>query len=78
MNIVRTLILAAVVALTPGARAQSPTPALQLKVYNADANSFHVNSVLVTGRQDAVLIDAQFTRADAHRLVGEHRRQPGD
>jgi glyoxylase-like metal-dependent hydrolase (beta-lactamase superfamily II) len=44
---------------------------LNLKVYNADGNSFHVNSVLVTGKQDAMLIDAQFTRADAHRLVAD-------
>lgn len=46
-------------------------PALTLKVYNADGNSFHVNSVLVTGQRDAMLIDAQFTRADAHRLVAD-------
>lgn len=55
---------------TPAALADAPTtPPLELKVINADANSFHVNSVLVTGQRDALLIDAQFTRADAHRLV---------
>lgn len=48
----------------------SNTP-LDLKVYNADATSFHVNSVLVTGKQDAILIDAQFNRSDAHRLVAD-------
>jgi glyoxylase-like metal-dependent hydrolase (beta-lactamase superfamily II) len=42
-----------------------------VKVYNADANSFHVNSVLLTGKQEAMLIDAQFTRSDAHRLVAD-------
>lgn len=44
---------------------------LSIKVNNADGNSFHVNSVLLTGKQDAMLIDAQFTRADAHRLVAD-------
>jgi glyoxylase-like metal-dependent hydrolase (beta-lactamase superfamily II) len=29
-----------------------------------------VNSAIVTGEKDAVVIDAQLTRADAHRLVG--------
>lgn len=54
-----------------GSAVAQDAPALNLKVYNADGNSFHVNSVLVSGKQDAMLIDAQFTRADAHRLVAE-------
>lgn len=45
--------------------------ALKVQVYNADKHSFHVNSVLVTGETDAILIDAQFTRADAHKLVAD-------
>lgn len=44
---------------------------LEVKVYNADGKSFHVNSVLLSGKNDALLIDAQFTRADAHRLVAD-------
>jgi glyoxylase-like metal-dependent hydrolase (beta-lactamase superfamily II) len=44
---------------------------LQYKVYRADANSFHVASVLVSGANDAVLIDAQFTLADAHRVAAD-------
>ncbi|MFC3284483.1 MBL fold metallo-hydrolase [Litchfieldella rifensis] len=42
---------------------------LTLQVYNADAGSFHVNSVLVTGEHDAVLLDTGFTRADALRIA---------
>jgi glyoxylase-like metal-dependent hydrolase (beta-lactamase superfamily II) len=42
---------------------------LNIQVYNASENSFHVNSVLVTGEKEAILFDAQFTLADAHRLV---------
>ena len=57
-------------AAFPALAADSDAP-LQLKVYNADGNSFHVNSVLVTGKSDAILLDAQFSRADAHKLVAE-------
>lgn len=42
---------------------------LEIKVYNADAGSFHVNSVLVTGPTEAVVFEAGFTRADAYRIA---------
>ncbi|MEO7426134.1 MAG: MBL fold metallo-hydrolase [Fibrobacteria bacterium] len=42
---------------------------LKYEVYRADANSFHVGSVLISGEKDAILIDAQFTLADAHRVA---------
>lgn len=43
---------------------------LKLAVYNpGPAGIFAVSSVLVTGREDAVLIDAQFSTADAAKLV---------
>jgi glyoxylase-like metal-dependent hydrolase (beta-lactamase superfamily II) len=51
-----------------GAAAQTPAP-LTVKVYNADGNSFHVNSVLVSGKTEAVVIDSGFTRADALRIA---------
>jgi len=50
--------------------AQAADP-LQLKVYNAGPNSFHVNSVLVTGPTEALLIDTGFTRADALRIAAD-------
>jgi glyoxylase-like metal-dependent hydrolase (beta-lactamase superfamily II) len=49
--------------------AQPSPAALSLQVYNADAGSFHVNAVLVSGKTDAVLIDTGFTQADAHRIA---------
>src|SRR4051812_10733833 len=52
-----------------GAAAEDSPAALSLQVYNADAGSFHVNAVLVSGQKDAVLIDTGFTRADAHRIA---------
>ena len=51
------------------AAAQAAPPALELKVYNADAASFNVNAVLVSGTTDAVLVDTGFTRADAYRIA---------
>jgi len=44
---------------------------LKLQVYNASENSFGVASVLVSGKTDAVLIDAQFTLADAEMVARE-------
>jgi glyoxylase-like metal-dependent hydrolase (beta-lactamase superfamily II) len=49
--------------------AAAQTAPLTLQVYNADANSFHVNAVLVAGKTDAVLLDTGFTRADALRIA---------
>ncbi len=42
---------------------------LKLEVYNASENSFGVASVTVYGKTDAVLIDAQFTLADAEKVA---------
>ena len=66
----RTTLLASTLALSFNvAQAQDSAKApLQLKVYNADAASFHVNSVLISGEKEAVLIDSGFTRADALRI----------
>ena len=51
-----------------GAMAQTPAP-LSVKVYNADANSFHVNAVVVSGKTESIVIDSGFTRADALRVA---------
>ena len=68
---IRTTVIAASLAiaftsLSGAANAQQP---LTVKVYNADANSFNVNSTLVYGQKDAIVIDAGFTRADALRIA---------
>lgn len=44
---------------------------LKIQVYNASENSFGVASVIVSGKTDAVLIDAQFTLPDAERVAQE-------
>ena len=42
---------------------------LILDVFNASENSFGVASVIISGKTDAVLIDAQFTLADAETVA---------
>jgi glyoxylase-like metal-dependent hydrolase (beta-lactamase superfamily II) len=48
---------------------QIVTEKLTLDVFNASENSFGVASVIVSGKTDAVLIDAQFTLADAEAVA---------
>jgi len=47
------------------------TGSFKLQVYNASENSFGVASVIISGKTDAVLIDAQFTLADADKVAQE-------
>ncbi len=54
-------------ALSTSARAESK---LSVQVFTASPQGFLVNSAIVSGEKDAVLIDGQLTLADAHRLVG--------
>lgn len=64
---IRTTLIAATLAVSfAGAQAAQP---LQVKVYNADASSFNVNSTLVYGEKEAMVIDAGFTRADGLRIA---------
>lgn len=64
---IRTTLLAASLTIAfSGAQAAQP---LTVKVYNADGNSFNVNSTLVVGEKEAMVIDAGFTRADALRIA---------
>lgn len=51
------------------------TEKLTLDVFNASENSFGVASVIVSGKTDAILIDAQFTLADAE-IVAKKIKDP--
>ena len=62
----KNLLVAA--ALLVGATAAAETK-LTTTVYTASPTGFFVNSTIVAGENDAVLVDAQFSLADAHRLV---------
>src|ERR1700761_5741663 len=47
------------------------TEKLNVQIYNAAENSFGVASVILSGKEDAVLIDGQFTLADAEKVAQE-------
>ncbi|MBJ2158277.1 MBL fold metallo-hydrolase [Variovorax sp. IB41] len=65
--LISAAVLSATFALAPLAHAAEP---LKLDVYNPGAKSmFPVSSGLITGQNDAVLVDAQFQRNDAEALV---------
>src|SRR5438270_3094566 len=56
-------------ASTPGGSA-TEQPSLSIVAYHPGAKAmFPVSSVIVSGRNDAVLVDAQFAREDALGLV---------
>jgi glyoxylase-like metal-dependent hydrolase (beta-lactamase superfamily II) len=57
------------VVAVDGAGAQGAAAPLTVKVYNADAGSFHVNAIVVSGKSEAMVIDSGFTRADALRVA---------
>lgn len=70
-----TVVITILILFKMNAQAQSfktiETNNFNLKVYNASENSFGVASVIVSGKTDAVLIDAQFTLADAEKVAQE-------
>jgi glyoxylase-like metal-dependent hydrolase (beta-lactamase superfamily II) len=65
------LFLAALALLlaAPAAAQEAAPPPLTIEVLRTSAGSLHVNSTLIMGEHDAVLVDAPFTLADAHRVV---------
>jgi hypothetical protein len=72
---ISTVFLTILILFNMETQAQSfktiETKDLKLQVYNASENSFGVASVIVSGKTDAVLIDAQFTLADAEKVAQE-------
>ena len=72
MRKLRTVLLfsLALTGLTGAAQAKDAAAPLKLDIYNpGDKGIFPVTSVLVEGAHDAVLIDAQFAKGDAQKLV---------
>ena len=69
MRKLRTALLLSL-ALAGAAQAKDAARPLKLDVYNpGDKGIFPVASVLVEGERDAVLVDAQFAKGDAQKLV---------
>jgi len=65
----KTILLAAAVASLVACKPAAAPPRLELHVITGSPEGFLVNSTLVTGARDAVLIDAAFTLADARAIV---------
>lgn len=57
---------AALMAAQPALAADKP---LEVEVLQTSAGSLYANIALIKGEKGAVLVDAPFTRADAHRVV---------
>src|SRR3954469_14572416 len=74
-SIISTALLTILILFKMEAQAQSfktiERGNLKLQVYNASENSFGVASVIVSGKTDAILIDAQFTLVDAEKVAIE-------
>ena len=74
-QLISTVFLTIIILFKMDVQAQSfktiETSNLKLRVYNASEKSFGVASVIVSGKTDAVLIDAQFTLADAEKVAAE-------
>jgi glyoxylase-like metal-dependent hydrolase (beta-lactamase superfamily II) len=70
-NFARRLLplLALGIVAADGAGAQTPAAPLTVKIHNAEAGSFHVNAVVVSGKTEAMVIDSGFTRSDALRVA---------
>jgi glyoxylase-like metal-dependent hydrolase (beta-lactamase superfamily II) len=62
-------LFALFILLTTPAFAQQQKP-LEVEVLRTSAGSLYANIALIKGEKKAVLVDAPFTRADAHRVVG--------
>lgn len=60
--------LTTVVTLSVSGFAQAKDT-LNITVYNAPTSSFGVNSTLISGEKEAILLDTGFTRSDAYRIA---------
>lgn len=67
-------LLLAVATLGVLAQAQAAEQPLQLDVYNPGTEAlFPVSSVIVSGKHDAILVDAQFGKAQAEQVLAKLR-----
>ncbi|MCE0559128.1 MULTISPECIES: MBL fold metallo-hydrolase [unclassified Motilimonas] len=64
----KLVLLTAAALLSHSVFAEVAKP-LTLKVYNADESSFNVNSTLVYGENEALVVDTGFSKADALRIA---------
>jgi glyoxylase-like metal-dependent hydrolase (beta-lactamase superfamily II) len=65
------ILFIAIVFLSFRKKPASGVPELKVEVITASLKGFAVNSTLITGANDAILIDAQLLKSDADVLVGK-------
>ncbi|MBV8760321.1 MAG: MBL fold metallo-hydrolase [Deltaproteobacteria bacterium] len=70
MTNLKTLLAASLFATLASTAHADPKP-LEVSVYTASPTGFLVDSTIISGEHDAILIDGQFDLADAHRLVAQ-------
>jgi glyoxylase-like metal-dependent hydrolase (beta-lactamase superfamily II) len=65
-------LVSGLLSISAVAQAAEPLPALQLKVFTGHGfNGYDVNSTMISGEKEMLLIDAQFSLSSAHRLTAE-------
>jgi len=70
LNVKHALTAMTLSMLTTAVSAANPAPPLNLSIYNpGSAGIFPVSSVLVSGKHDAILVDAQFGASQAQQVV---------
>jgi glyoxylase-like metal-dependent hydrolase (beta-lactamase superfamily II) len=69
MNFMRLLVMLALTAAALPLRVVAAP--LEIQAIPTSVTSMHANMVLFKGEKSAVLVDAPFSRADAHRVVAE-------
>ncbi|MEO8314418.1 MAG: MBL fold metallo-hydrolase, partial [Pseudomonadota bacterium] len=72
MRFLNSLLLTGAVALLGLGEAVAAQPPLELKVFTGrGVEGYDVNSTLISGEKEMLLIDAQFSLSSAHRLAAE-------
>ena len=66
---IRKFLFPVLLGLGLATYAQAQNKPLEVKVFSADESGFFVSSVLISGDKEAVLLDTQFTRANALRVA---------
>ncbi|KQX22638.1 MULTISPECIES: MBL fold metallo-hydrolase [unclassified Sphingomonas] len=49
----------------------NPGTRLEIQIVTTRASSLHTNHALIKGEKSMILVDAPFSRADTHRLIGD-------
>ena len=68
-SVIQSIGIGLLSAVLVGKSGAATTTALELQVIQTGESSLYTDITLIKGEKSAVLVDAPFTRADAHRVV---------